>query len=90
MSGPGRPPRDRAAWVARLAVPLGMVLAGVVVALSGWRFAGGMAVVLIGGAAAIALLGWFFRIGTEGDRERDREEDARRHFERTGRWPDDP
>jgi len=74
--------------VVRLGVPLVLVAAGVAVALSGWRYGDGLAVVLIGGAAAVALLGWFFRIGIEGDRERDREEDARRHFERTGRWPD--
>lgn len=82
--------RDRAVLLARLGVPLAMVAAGVAVALSGWRSADGMAVVLIGGAAGVALLGWFLRIGTEGDRDRDREEEARRHFERTGRWPDDP
>jgi len=86
----GPPVRARSARLVRLGVPLALVAAGVAVVLSGWRYGDGLAVVLIGGAAAVALLGWFFRIGIEGDRERDREEDARRHFERTGRWPDDP
>lgn len=83
-------PRDPAAWLARAGIPLVMIAAGIAVALSDWRYGDGMAVVLIGGAAAIALLGWFFRIGTEGDRERDHEEEARRHLDRTGRWPDEP
>jgi len=90
VSGGGQPKRARSAPLVRLGVPFALVVAGVAVALSGWRYGDGLAVVLIGGAAAVALLGWFFRIGIEGDRERDREEDARRHFERTGHWPDDP
>ncbi len=88
MSAPP-PTRDWAALAARVGIPLVLVLGGIGVLLSGWRYADGMAVVLIGGAAAIALLGWFFRLGVEGDKDRDREEDARRRYDRTGRWPDE-
>jgi hypothetical protein len=31
-----------------------------------------------------------YRIGVQGDRDRDREEDARRFFDEHGRWPDEP
>jgi hypothetical protein len=30
-----------------------------------------------------------FRIGVEGDKERDREDAARRFFDEHGRWPDE-
>ena len=42
-----------------------------------------------GVALAIVLLNWFFRIGVRGERERDREDDARAYFDRHGRWPDE-
>jgi hypothetical protein len=34
------------------------------------------------------LLNVLYRIGMQGDRERDREEEARRFFDEHGRWPD--
>src|SRR5579862_2598652 len=49
---------------------------------------------LIGGAALIGagiaswLIAWLYRVGVEGDATRDAEEQARRFFDRTGRWPD--
>jgi hypothetical protein len=43
---------------------------------------------LIGAGLAIWLIAWLYRVGVEGDRARDREERARRVFDRTGRWPD--
>jgi hypothetical protein len=42
-----------------------------------------------GAALSVLLLNWLFRLGAEGDRERDAEEAARDHFGRTGRWPDE-
>jgi hypothetical protein len=39
-------------------------------------------------ASAILLLNVLFRIGVEGDKERDREEAARAYFDEHGRWPD--
>ncbi len=40
-----------------------------------------------GAGLAILLIGALLRIGTEGDRERDREEAAREYFDKHGRWP---
>lgn len=42
-----------------------------------------------GAALSVLLLNWLFRLGAEGDRERDAEEAAREHLARTGRWPDE-
>jgi hypothetical protein len=44
---------------------------------------------MIGAGLAVALLNVMFRIGVSGDRERDREEEAREYFDRHGRWPDE-
>lgn len=42
-----------------------------------------------GVALAVVLLNFFFRIGVRGDRDRDREADARAYFDEYGRWPDE-
>jgi hypothetical protein len=44
---------------------------------------------LIGSAFAVLLLNVFFRIGAEGDGDRDREEAARVFFDEHGYWPDE-
>ena len=38
----------------------------------------------------ICLVNVLFRVGVSGDRERADEDAARREFDRTGRWPDEP
>ena len=42
-----------------------------------------------GAGLAILLIGALLRIGTEGDKERDREQAARDYFDKHGRWPDE-
>jgi hypothetical protein len=42
-----------------------------------------------GAAMALLLLNVLFRAGVQGDRDRDREEDARAYFDAHGRWPDE-
>ena len=44
---------------------------------------------LMGSAFAVLLLNVFFRIGAEGDSDRDREEAARVFFDEHGYWPDE-
>jgi hypothetical protein len=65
--------------------------------------AGGLAIILItrnedgaeGGALVISaglsvwLLNFLYRVSVTGDREREREEDARRYYDRHGYWPDE-
>jgi hypothetical protein len=42
-------------------------------------------------AAAFAVTGWFIRVVTRGDRDRERytEDDARTFFDEHGYWPDE-
>ena len=44
---------------------------------------------LVGSGLSVLLLNWLFRLGAEGDRERDAEESAREYFGEHGRWPDE-
>jgi hypothetical protein len=51
---------------------------------SGWE---GWAL-FTGAGVSVLLFNLLFRIGAEGEGEREREEAARRYFEQHGRWPD--
>jgi hypothetical protein len=44
---------------------------------------------LVGSAFAVLLLNLFFRIGVQGESDRDREEAARVYFDKHGHWPDE-
>ena len=44
---------------------------------------------LMGSAFAVLLMNVFFRIGAEGDKDRDKEEEARVFFDEHGYWPDE-
>jgi hypothetical protein len=44
---------------------------------------------VIGAAFTVLLMNVFFRIGVEGDKDRDREEAARVFFDEHGYWPDE-
>jgi len=44
---------------------------------------------LVGSAFAVLLMNVFFRIGAEGENDRDREEAARVFFDEHGYWPDE-
>jgi hypothetical protein len=71
----------------RYGIPAAFFVAGCAIALSadgGGLAAGAM---FISAATAVLLLNVLFRIGVEGDKERDREEEARRYFDEHGRWP---
>jgi hypothetical protein len=45
---------------------------------------------LDGAGLSVLMLNWIYRLGVEGDRERDREERARRYMDEHGHWPDEP
>ena len=73
----------------RYGLPAALVLAGfVMLAVGGTRRWDAWAM-LVGAGLSVALLNLLFRLGVSGDRERQREEAAREHFGRTGRWPDE-
>jgi hypothetical protein len=76
----------------RYVLPALFVVAGIVIllagngsdiAVEGWAL-------FTGAGAAILLMNVFFRIGAQGDTERDREEAARVYLDEHGHWPDEP
>ena len=74
----------------RIGLPAAIAAAGVVLLVTGdGENEQGAGVALIGCAVMVALLNVFLRIGVADQRDRDREDEAREHFTRTGRWPDE-
>ena len=73
----------------RYGLPLALLLAGIVVWATSGRVGIAVGAMFISAATAVLLLNLLYRIGVEGDKERDREEAARRYFDEHGRWPDD-
>lgn len=67
-----------------------MMLAGVVmlVVVGGDLGAYGFASA-VGAGLSVMLLNLLYRIGGSGDHDREREDEARRHFDVHGVWPDD-
>jgi hypothetical protein len=75
-------------FLVRYGIAAVLILTGVVVAFAS-KSAGAEGWALFTGAGvSVLLLNLLFRIGVQGDRERDREEDARRYFDEHGKWPD--
>ena len=70
----------------RYGIPLVLFVAGVVVGAVTDSVAA--AALFFSAASAVLLLNVLYRIGAEGDKDRDREEAARAYFDKHGRWPD--
>jgi hypothetical protein len=43
----------------------------------------------VGGGLSVLMINFLFRLGASGDRERQREEDARTYYDEHGEWPDE-
>jgi hypothetical protein len=43
----------------------------------------------VGGGLSVLLINFLFRLGVEGDREREQEQQARDYFDEHGVWPDE-
>jgi preprotein translocase subunit SecG len=83
----------------RLWLPLTIALAGVVLIVLGHGkvsdvgdsdtllSATGVALLLV--AITVWMINWMFRMSVESNRDREREEEARRYFDEHGRWPDE-
>lgn len=77
-------------WVLRYVLPGALSLAGVIfLAVRRDTLGIEMFCMLVGASLSILLLNWLFRMGATGDAERQAEVDARDHFSRHGRWPDE-
>jgi hypothetical protein len=77
-------------FLVRYGIPLALFVAGAVVAGTSGRIGLAAGAMFISAATSVLLLNVLFRIGVEGDKDRDREEAARRFFDEHGRWPDEP
>lgn len=75
----------------RYALPAVIFLAGAIVMAVDTDSQRGIEIgaMLIGSALAVLLLNVFFRIGAEGEKDRDKEEAARAFFDQHGYWPDE-
>jgi hypothetical protein len=74
--------------VVRYALPAVIMLTGLILTIAGGSdtvVAAGVA--LIGVGMLVALLNVLMRLGIASSRDREREEEARRFFDRHGRWP---
>jgi hypothetical protein len=71
----------------RYVLPAVVSLAGVVIMSMGSEtdLEGGASILSAG--LAIYFINWLFRLGADGDLERDREDAAREYFDLHGRWP---
>jgi hypothetical protein len=83
-----RPPR----WLlilVRHGLAILLAIAGVIgiVIGHGRQAAAGAGVVLLGGALMVWMIGWMLRMSISSNKDRDREEEARDYFTRTGHWP---
>ena len=49
--------------------------------------AAGVAIIIV--AVIVWMINWLYRLGLSSNDDREEEERAREHFDRTGRWPED-
>ena len=92
-------PRSRALLVTRYGLPGVMVVIGVVLIVIGHAHyttlanraslesAAGVTLLLI--ALSVWLINWMMRMSIDSTRDREKEEEARDEFTRTGHWPEE-
>jgi hypothetical protein len=74
----------------RYGIPLVLLIAGVIVTATAGDVGLAAGALFFSAASAVLLLNVLYRIGVEGDRERDTEQEARAFFDEHGHWPDEP
>lgn len=76
--------------VVRIWVPVAILVAGLAILLIRRDETGLDAFAALWGAGlAVMLLNWLYRVGVSGERDRDKEDEARDYLERHGHWPDE-
>jgi hypothetical protein len=75
----------------RVWLPLGIIAAGliVIVATGGSETGVEGGAGIIGAGASVWLLNVIFRVGVQGERDRDAEDEARDYYAEHGYWPDE-
>jgi hypothetical protein len=74
----------------RYGIPVVFLVAGTIVTATAGRVGLAAGALFFSAATAVLLLNVLYRIGVEGDKERDTEESARDFFDKHGHWPDEP
>jgi hypothetical protein len=77
-----------ALYAIRYGIPVALLIAGVIVTATAGNVGLAAGALFFSAASAVLLLNVLYRIGVEGDKERDREEAAREYFDKHGHWPD--
>ena len=72
----------------RYGIPAVLLIAGVIVTATAGNVGLAAGALFFSAGSAVLLLNVLYRIGVQGDEERDREEAARRYFDEHGHWPD--
>ena len=85
--------------VTRLWLPLAIAVVGIVLIVLGHgslsdkstsdAVDSGAGVALVIAAIIVWMINWMYRLSLRSNEDREQEEAARRHFDRTGRWPED-
>ena len=70
----------------RVALPAAIAIAGLAILLVG---SAGLGLSLIGAAIVVVFANALGRLAIASNEDRDRDERARRFFDRTGHWPDE-
>ncbi len=71
----------------RYGIPAALLVAGMIVFAASGQLGIVVGAMFISAATAVLLLNVLYRMGVEGDKDRDREEEARRYFDEHGHWP---
>jgi hypothetical protein len=85
-----RKPLAKSLFTARYVIPGVLVLFGVVYMMVDRRNGAEAFSLFAGAGLSILLLNVLYRMGVEGDRDRDVEEAARDYFTEHGVWPEEP
>jgi len=81
--------RARLVLAVRYGLPAAICLAGLIFLVVDFsaNYEGAMG--LLGAGLSVLLINLLLRYGNTSDHDRAHEDAARRHFDRTGRWPDE-
>jgi hypothetical protein len=86
MASPSESPPRRGIWLVRIGLPATIAVVGLVFLAAGST---GLGLTLMGVALVVAFASALVRLGIAGEADRYRDEEARRIFHQTGRWPDE-
>jgi hypothetical protein len=75
--------------IVRYVIPAAILVVGIVVSATAGHAGVTAGALFISAATAVLLFNVLWRMGVEGDKERDREEAAREYFDAHGHWPDE-